>query len=219
VNDSDRTAGVAPAVAGVADRSAGVSPAVSGTSRPRFGAVTIRDRGRLPHWELEGGTYFVTFRLADSLPTSVVDEIEMEKRRLLNSSRPLTQGEKRKIDRIAFVKLEKYLDAGRGECLLREPRVAQIVQVALEHFNDRRYRLFAWCVMPNHVHAALKLFPSFSLQDVLQSWKSFTAKKAIASSTEPARSGNVNTLIVSYVMRLNCVACADTFCKIQSRRV
>jgi REP element-mobilizing transposase RayT len=127
---------------------------------------------------LEGGTYFVTFRLADSLPTSVVDEIEMEKRRLLNSSRPLTQGEKRKIDRIAFVKLEKYLDAGRGECLLREPRVAQIVQVALEHFNDRRYRLFAWCVMPNHVHAALKLFPSFSLQDVLQSWKSFTAKKA-----------------------------------------
>jgi hypothetical protein len=34
------------------DRSAGVPPAVSGASRPRFGEVTIRNRGRLPqHWE------------------------------------------------------------------------------------------------------------------------------------------------------------------------
>lgn len=27
--------------------------------------------GELPHWEHEGATYFITFRLADSLPASV----------------------------------------------------------------------------------------------------------------------------------------------------
>jgi hypothetical protein len=33
------------------NRSAGVPPAVAGASRPRFGEINIRDRGRLPHWE------------------------------------------------------------------------------------------------------------------------------------------------------------------------
>jgi hypothetical protein len=65
------------------DRSAGVPPAVSGASRPRFGEITIRDRGRLPHWEKEGATYFITFRLADSLPKFVLEGIEFEKRNIL----------------------------------------------------------------------------------------------------------------------------------------
>jgi hypothetical protein len=36
------------------DCSAGAPPAVAGASRPRFGSVTIRNRGRLPHWEFPG---------------------------------------------------------------------------------------------------------------------------------------------------------------------
>jgi hypothetical protein len=42
------------------DRSAGASPAVAGATRPRFGEITIRERGRLPHWEKDNATYFVT---------------------------------------------------------------------------------------------------------------------------------------------------------------
>jgi hypothetical protein len=42
-----RKASGAPA----SDRSAGVPPAVVAASRPRFGEINIRDRGRLPHWE------------------------------------------------------------------------------------------------------------------------------------------------------------------------
>jgi hypothetical protein len=51
--DSDR---------GSHDRSAGVPPAVSGASRPRFGEIKIRDRGRFPRWEKEPATYFITLR-------------------------------------------------------------------------------------------------------------------------------------------------------------
>ena len=43
-----------------------------GAVQPRFGEVRIRQRGKLPHWEKEAGLYFVTFRLADSLPEQVL---------------------------------------------------------------------------------------------------------------------------------------------------
>ncbi len=31
-------------------------------------------RHHLPHWEQKGVTYFITFRAADSLPTSLIEE-------------------------------------------------------------------------------------------------------------------------------------------------
>ena len=40
--------------------------------------VTIY-RGKLPHWRQEGVIYFVTFRLADSLPQAKLDWLRREK--------------------------------------------------------------------------------------------------------------------------------------------
>jgi REP element-mobilizing transposase RayT len=161
-------------------RTAGGPPAVAGAARPRWGSVTIRDRGRLPHWEVEGGTYFITFRLFASLPKRALAEIGAEQQRLQKQTKRLTQAEHLKLQRAAFAKLEAYLDAGTGACVLRDARVAATIVENLKHFEAERYRLFAWCVMPNHVHVALKMFPKYSLQRVVQSWKSFTSKKANA---------------------------------------
>jgi putative transposase len=36
-------------------------------------------RRRLPHWRQEGATYFITFRLADSLPQSLLRQWEHER--------------------------------------------------------------------------------------------------------------------------------------------
>src|SRR5438132_1504443 len=47
--------------------------------------VKIYDHGILPHWRLAGCTYFVTFRLADSLPTHVLQELEKEKSQWLKA--------------------------------------------------------------------------------------------------------------------------------------
>ena len=38
----------------------------------------IRTRGRLPHWEEDHGVYFVTFRLADSLPKSALVSLQLD---------------------------------------------------------------------------------------------------------------------------------------------
>jgi hypothetical protein len=71
------------------DRSAGAPPAVAGATRPRFGDVIIHDRGHLPHWEKDSATYFVTFRLADSLPQSVLERIESERQSIAQTAKQL----------------------------------------------------------------------------------------------------------------------------------
>ncbi len=166
------------------DRSAGVPPAVAGPSRPRFGEVTIRTRGRLPHWEEECAIYFITFRLADSLPKSVLDQITSEREAIVKTAnqlhRDLSSDERRKIQRLSTPIVEKFLDSGAGACHLRNPAIADDIANTLQHFDDQRYRLFAWCVMPNHVHAVVKLLPGQALAAVLHSWKSFTARRANA---------------------------------------
>lgn len=45
------------------------------------------------------------------------------------------------------------------------------------HADSERYRLIAWCVMPNHVHVLIKQMEGYPLGDVIQSWKSATAHK------------------------------------------
>lgn len=162
------------------DRSAGFQPAVLGASRPQFGSVTIRDRGYLPHWEAEGACYFITFRLADSLPSAVSQAMHAERQLLATSAarRDLLEVERRRAQKLSSRRLEALLDEGSGSCPLRNPAVAEIVSNALRFWKDKRYRLLAWVVMPNHVHVVLKLFPGEKLASIVHSWKSFTAREA-----------------------------------------
>ncbi|MBZ5665584.1 MAG: transposase [Acidobacteriia bacterium] len=164
------------------DRSAGVSPAVAGASRPRFGEVKIRDRGRLPHWETDNATYFITFRLADSLPKSVLDRIESERQSIVKTAaqagRTPSSDERRKIQRLSTPVIERFLDSGAGACHLQNSAIAEEAANALRYFDEKRYRLFAWCVMPNHVHVVARFFPGHVLATVVHSWKSFSAKHA-----------------------------------------
>ncbi|RME89457.1 MAG: hypothetical protein D6766_14700, partial [Verrucomicrobia bacterium] len=75
-------------------------------------------------------------------------------------------------------RIEQYEDAGHGACWLRDPRIAGLVENALLHFDGQRYRLLAWCVMPNHVHVLIETRQGWPLADVVHSWKSFTASEA-----------------------------------------
>jgi REP element-mobilizing transposase RayT len=68
------------------------------------------------------------------------------------------------------------MDAGHGSCILREPAIAQIVQDALLFFDAERYRVFAWTVMPNHVHVLFQPCNGWSVAKIVASWKKFTAR-------------------------------------------
>jgi REP element-mobilizing transposase RayT len=56
--------------------------------------------------------------------------------------------------------------------------VAELVEGALFHFNEQRYRLYAWVIMPNHVHVLFLPLNGCSMSKIVGSWKSFTSKKA-----------------------------------------
>lgn len=61
---------------------------------------------------------------------------------------------------------------------MKDSHIAQMVANTLAFFNGKRYHLHAWCVMPNHVHVLVEPLAGHRLPDIVQSWKSFTAKTA-----------------------------------------
>src|SRR5262249_9442737 len=72
------------------------------------------------------------------------------------------------------------LDQGHGSLALAQPLIAGLVERALLHFDGDRYRLHAWCVMPNHVHTLSTPMRDCTLSAIAHTWKSFTSKKALA---------------------------------------
>jgi REP element-mobilizing transposase RayT len=144
----------------------------------------IHTRGYLPHVKREGASYFVTFRLADSLPKEVLLEFEREKterlRRLqhFKSCGETINDSEEEIVRDFSRKIEGYLDHGVGACHLRRPEIADLVANAMRHFHERRYVLHDWVVMPNHVHAIIWPMPNHLLSYILKSWKQFTSRRA-----------------------------------------
>ena len=74
--------------------------------------------------------------------------------------------------------IAKYEDSGHGACWLRDRRIAALVEDALLFFDGQRYRLIAWCIMPNHCHALIETEEAWPLAGVVHSWKSYTAHAA-----------------------------------------
>ena len=144
--------------------------------------VRLRDRSYLPHWERKGAIYFVTFRLADALPQAVLTTYQTEREALRARLQAKYEGastdERLRLERFFSARIQRYLDTGIGCCHLRNPAVAALVARSLLHFNGIRYRLFAWCLMPNHVHVVVQPLEGTSLAAILHSWKSFTAHEA-----------------------------------------
>ncbi|HEV3163293.1 MAG TPA: transposase [Isosphaeraceae bacterium] len=73
-------------------------------------------------------------------------------------------------------KIEAWIDAGHGSCVLREPVVAAMVQDVFRFFHGQRYRLLAWVIMPNHVHVLFQPIDGWTVAKIVASWKKFTAK-------------------------------------------
>jgi putative DNA methylase len=119
------------------------------------------DRGYLPHFD--GGTIpqFLTFRLHDSVPQSLIAKW------------------KAKLSDIQFRKnVEKFLDAGYGECHLQDPAIAEMVQNSLKFHDGEKYDLHSWVIMPNHAHILTTPYEGVELAEIAHSIKSYTAHEA-----------------------------------------
>ncbi len=128
----------------------------------------------IPHCENKS-FQTITFRLFDSLPPSVLEEVRREQWILQGSP-----NDGSKFAKLAGLRMlmNHYEDAGYGSCFLKDSRIALIVADALRYFDGERYRLIAYCIMPNHVHVLIEVATGWSLLEILHSWRSFSAKKA-----------------------------------------
>lgn len=88
------------------------------------------------------------------------------------------EGDRRARHRRHAEEIDALLDSGIGQNWLSQPEIAEVIVSALKHFDQVRYRLHAWVVMPNHVHAVVEPVGAQMLPTILHTWKSFTAKRA-----------------------------------------
>ncbi len=117
-------------------------------------------RRNLPHIHPSNAVFFITFRLAGTLPLQVIQRLRQQRERELNrckakfkSNSIKLKNERYAIQKKYFGKFDALLDEPyMGPVWLANPGIAQIVKDKLHAFDGVRYKLIAYIIMPNHVH-------------------------------------------------------------------
>jgi REP element-mobilizing transposase RayT len=111
-------------------------------------------RGRLPHWEVAGGLYFVTLHVYGALPYDAARRIH----RLTLSIAGLHDCEQLRLRRRIFRELEAWLDRGETNAWLATPAAACMVMEAIQHRQvDGAWRMVEYVIMPTHLHLFFQL--------------------------------------------------------------
>ncbi len=147
----------------------------------RFATVEIRKRS-LPHWRQDGKLYFITWRQEDSVAHVKREQLIRERKAFIErygdpSTTRFSTDVSRRYYRLFRERVQRWLDAGDGSCVLRELRPRLIVRDALHHFEGYRYRLGSFAIAGNHVHALVLPVAGIDLSKIIHSWKSFTANE------------------------------------------
>ena len=115
-------------------------------------------RRHLPHWVPDEAAFFVTWRLAGSIPFGAD----------LQSNRAES-----------FLERDEGLDCfDPGPVWLQDCRIAQVIADALLYGESVRqfYDLYAWVIMSNHVHVVFQ--PRVELPRIMRWLKGRTARQA-----------------------------------------
>lgn len=133
----------------------------------------------------------MTFRLKDSLPQKVIQQLKKEQKLIKDDTQDLlnlTASEKAKRNKI-FKRYEELLDtAGFGPTWLQKEDVAEIVKEAILFRDERNYNLYAFTIMPNHVHLDisgednLAMFPITKTVGELKSFSALKCNKLLKRS-------------------------------------
>lgn len=134
-------------------------------------------RRNLPHWHCEGAIYWVTFRLADSLPQKELDRLAEEKESWVRSHpKPWDDEQWREYNTQFGDRVDAWLDAGHGSCFLRRTDAQDFVKDCLLKFDGDRVHIHAAVIMPNHVHVLMEPLGANLLSKLLKGIKGASAR-------------------------------------------
>lgn len=140
----------------------------------------------LPHYQPpDDAVFFITTRLDGSLPHDVIEKIKIEREQeieLISQSRVPFKEKQTLTDNAHkrfFGKYDAILDKyDIGNNWLKIPAIAEMVCESLHFFDNQRYELMCFTVMSNHIHVVFELKKEYTLYGIMQSIKTFTARKA-----------------------------------------
>lgn len=140
----------------------------------------------LPHWQPRGAEFFVTCRLAGSLPEATVDELKQKRKEFRRESRKkdLPYGERSKFEAVLFKLYDQQLDkASSGPTWLSNGKVARTLMDSLHFYDQKHYDLYAYTIMSNHFHLVFRHLEEnfdkdFPVTEIMKLIKSFTGRES-----------------------------------------
>ena len=137
-------------------------------------------RGNLPHWLVADHAYFVTIRLAGTIPRQVITALQAERDVLAKAC--ANEEERTEVARRQFLHVERCLHAvDNTRNWLARPGVPEIVLANLDWLEKQRgWNVYAVTVLANHVHLLLRNNEGRSaelLGDISQ-YKNYVARQA-----------------------------------------
>src|SRR5262249_33500074 len=108
-------------------------------------------RGRLPHWEVAEGRYFVTIHLTGAIPPQGQDRVHAFAEQFDRLAEHDTGG-RLDLQRRIYAEMEYWLDRTEYVSHLQRPDVAQMVVESIRFRHGRTWNMFAYVVMPSHLH-------------------------------------------------------------------
>jgi REP element-mobilizing transposase RayT len=138
--------------------------------------------------------------MADALPAGVIQRWHFERDAWLKeygidpadenwreSLEDLPEKTIERFHRTFTRRMHEFLDAGHGECLLRQPELRLIIADSLMHWDGQRCLLAGWVIMPNHVHVLVQPLAGHTLLTLCQSWKHWAARRINAQTARTGR--------------------------------
>ena len=130
-------------------------------------------RGRLPHWEVADASYFVTLRLAGTLPARLRKELD-------SIFADVAQDDYLQRASQYFRKMDAWLDRDRRVDWLVRPSVAEVIQHAFSYYASIGvWRVHAHVIMPNHLHWFFTPTGK-TMSDCVRGFKRFVSRQANA---------------------------------------
>jgi len=115
---------------------------------------------KLPHFQPSEAAFFVTFRLAGSIPMHMIRRLrknyDLIQKGIL-AQKDLTERELREQmyaeQKRLFAETDAFLDNNpNGPYWLREKELAALVANEMKMHDGRWYTQWSHCIMPNHIH-------------------------------------------------------------------
>ncbi len=116
----------------------------------------------LPHYTPDGYALFITSRLANSLPQEIIEKLKIKKEKnyKLIAGIKNQKIKKEKYSESKSQYFELFDDAlekfSNGPYWLSQSNIAKIILDSIHFRNSKVYHLFAFTIMPNHIHVIFK---------------------------------------------------------------